>query len=59
FAARQYVGSVDGATAYPYSERVLSRTPFVGMQYHVSRLVAVDPGRGLTTPYTKYHTHLQ
>ncbi len=59
FSARQYVGSVDGATAYPYTERVLSRTPFVGMQYHVSRLVAVDPGRGLTTPYTKYHTHLQ
>lgn len=59
FAAHQYVGSVAGATAYPYSERVLGRTPFTGLQYHVSRLVAVDPARGLTTPYTKYHTHLQ
>ena len=59
FAAQQYVGSVDGATAYPYSERVLGRTPFSGLSYHVSRLVAVDPARGLATPYTQYHTHLQ
>jgi hypothetical protein len=59
FAAQQYVGSAAGATAYPYSERVLSRAPFTGLSYHVSRLVAVDPGIGLTTPYTKYHTHLQ
>ena len=59
FTAQQYVGSVDGATAYPYTERVLERTPFTGLGYHVSRLVAVDPGKGLTTPYTEYHTHLQ
>lgn len=59
FAAHQYVGSAAGATAYPYSERVLSRTPFTGLQYHVSRLVAVDPARGLTTPYTEYHSYLQ
>jgi hypothetical protein len=59
FAAQQYVGSFDGATAYPYTERVLGRTPFTGLTYHVSRLIAVDPGRGLTTPYTRYHTHLQ
>jgi len=59
FAAQQYVGSIDGATAYPYSERVLGRTPFTGLSYHVSRLIAVDPSKGLTTPYTKYHTHMQ
>jgi hypothetical protein len=29
------------------------------MTYHVSRLIAVDPAKGVTTPYTKYHTHLQ
>jgi hypothetical protein len=59
YAAQQYVGSADGVAAYPYSERVLSRTPFIGLTYHVSRLVAVDPGLGLTTPYTTYHDHLQ
>ncbi|UCC93789.1 MAG: ABC transporter permease, partial [Thermoplasmata archaeon] len=58
FAAQQHVGSVDGATAYPYTERVMGRTPFTGLTYHVSRLVAVDPGKGLTTPYTEYHTYL-
>lgn len=59
YAAQQYVGSVDGVTAYPYSERVLSRIPFTGLTYHVSRMVAVDPDQGLTTPYTSYHAHLQ
>jgi ABC-type lipoprotein release transport system permease subunit len=59
FAAQQYVGSLEGATAYPYTERVLERTPFTGLTYHVSRVLAVDPDQGVTTPYTKYHTHLQ
>jgi ABC-type lipoprotein release transport system permease subunit len=59
FAAQQYLGSFDAAKAYPYTERVLSRTPFTGLTYHVSRLLAVDPDQGVTTPYTKYHTHLQ
>ncbi len=59
YAAQQFVGSAEDVTAYPYCERVLSRTPFTGLSYHVSRLVAVDPEKGMTTPYTKYHDHLQ
>ena len=59
YAARQFLGSAEDATAYPYSERVLGRTPFTGLSYHVERLIAVDPGQGVTTPYTKYHTYLQ
>jgi len=59
YAARQFLGSAEDATAYPYSERVLGRIPFTGLSYHVERLIALDPGQGVTTPYTKYHTYLQ
>jgi hypothetical protein len=59
FAARQFIGSAAAATAYPYSERVLDKVPFTSLTYHVSRLVAVDPAKGLTTPYTNYHPHSQ
>lgn len=59
FTAQQFVGSVEGAKTYPYSERELGATPFTGLQYHVQRLLAVDPGKGLTTAYTHYHTYLE
>lgn len=58
FSAHQFVGSVEGAITYPYSERELGATPFTGLQYHVQRLLAVDPEKGLTTAYTQYHAYL-
>jgi ABC-type lipoprotein release transport system permease subunit len=58
FAAQQFVGSAAGTNTYPYSERVLAQEHFTGFTYLVDRLIAVDPARGLTTPYTTYHDYM-
>jgi hypothetical protein len=54
--AQQYMGSASDVRVYPYSERVLGRGHFSGLEYATSRLVALDPGLGLTTPYTSVGT---
>ena len=54
-AAQLAMGSDSDVLVYPYSERVLGRAYFNGLDYSISRLVALDPGLGLTTPYTTYN----
>ena len=54
--AQQIMGSASDARVYPYSERVLGRGHFSGLEYATSRLVALDPELGITTPYTSYGT---
>jgi cell division protein FtsX len=57
FTAQQYVGSAKDVKVYPYSERLMGRYHITGLDYLASRLEAVDPRVGLTTPYTSYHDY--
>jgi ABC-type lipoprotein release transport system permease subunit len=53
--AQTIMGSATDVKVYPYTERVLGRSHFSGLEHIVQRLIGVDPQRGLTTPYTGYH----
>ncbi len=55
--AQTEVGSASDVRVYPYTERLISRSYFAGLDYQVGRLLGVDPELGVTTPYTTYHTY--
>jgi len=55
--AQAEVGSAQEVRVYPYIERLIGRSYFAGLDYQVERLLGVDPGLGITTPYTMYHTY--
>jgi ABC-type lipoprotein release transport system permease subunit len=52
--AQQFMGSASDVRVYPYSERVLGQGHYSGLEYTYSRLMAIDPQLGVTTPYTSY-----
>jgi putative ABC transport system permease protein len=56
--AQVWLGSASQVRVYPYSERVLGKSIFSGLDYTVGRLMAVDPSLGITTPYTSYHSFM-
>lgn len=55
--AQTEVGSASEVRVYPYTERLIGRSYFAGLDYLVGRLLGVDPELGVTTPYTTYHTY--
>ncbi len=55
--AQTRMGSSTDVRVYPYTERVLGRSHLSGLEHTVQRLIGVDPGAGVTTPYTSYHDY--